>query len=145
MDGRAPGDRAETGTPAEPGSEHVILAVDGDPAVIAWLETVLPAAGMTISSAADGRAALRLVADDRVRPDVLLTELELAGMSGVELAARATAMRPGVRVVMMTADPDRAAVARGHRSIVATVLLKPLRAEDVVAAIRRPDAAAPVA
>jgi two-component system response regulator DesR len=98
-----------------------------------------------MTAAGDGRSALRLVADDRVRPEVLLTEIELAGMSGVELAARVAAMRPGVRVVMMTADPDRAAVAREHPSIVATVLLKPLRTDDVVAAVRRPDAAAPVA
>jgi len=145
MDGRAPQEGAETGTPADPGSEQVVLAVDGDPAVIAWLETVLSTAGVTMTAAGDGRSALRLVADDRARPDVLLTEIELAGMSGVELAARVAAMRPGVRVVMMTADPDRAAVAREHASIVATVLVKPLRTEDVVAAVRRPDAAAPVA
>jgi len=144
MGGRAPREGAESGTPADQGSDRVVLAVDGDPAVRAWLQAVLEGTGVILHLAIDGRSALRVIADDRVRPDVLLTEIELPAMSGVELAARITAMRPSVRVVMMTADPDRAAVARRHPSIVATVLVKPLDGDDVAAAVGRPDAATPV-
>jgi DNA-binding NtrC family response regulator len=56
-------------------------------------------------------------------------------MSGIELAARLLAVRPNVRVVMMTGDPTRAAAARERTSIVATVLMKPLATGDLLAAV----------
>jgi len=82
---------------------------------------------------------LRLVVDGQVRPTVLLTDIEMPGMTGVELAARLLAVRPGLRVVMMTGDPERATAARAHSSIVATVLQKPIPMADLLAAVR-PDA-----
>lgn len=115
---------------------RLVLVVDADAVVRAWVAQVLETSGIGSMVAADGGAALRLVADGRLRPDVVVTEIELPGMSGVELAARLAAMRPGLRVVMMTADPVRAEAARDHTSLVATVLLKPLAVDDLVVAIR---------
>ena len=135
MGGRASREDAGTGTAVDRGADHVVLAVDGDQAIGVWLVHALEGADVTLACAHDARSALRLVADGRVRPDVLLTEIELPGMGGVELAARLTAMRPQLRVVMMTGDPDRAAAARRHPSIVATVLLKPLDRDDVLLAV----------
>lgn len=122
-------------------SGRLVLVVDGDAAVRTWIAQVLETSGIGSTAAADGGAALRLVADGRLRPDVVVTEIELPGMSGVELAARLAAMRPGLRVVMMTADPVRAEAARDHTSLVATVLLKPLAVGDLVVAIRADPAA----
>ncbi len=115
---------------------RLVLVVDADAVVRAWVAQVLETSGIGSMVAADGGAALRLVADGHLRPDVVVTEIELPGMSGVELAARLAAMRPGLRVVMMTADPVRAEAARDHTSLVATVLLKPLAVDDLVVAIR---------
>jgi two-component system cell cycle sensor histidine kinase/response regulator CckA len=95
--------------------------------------------GIEVVAAETGRHALRLVADGTVRPDVLLTDLEMPTMSGVELAARMDSLRPGIRIVMMTGDVGRAAAAREHSSIVAAVLDKPMLVSDLLAAIR-PDA-----
>ena len=52
-------------------------------------------------------------------------------MTGIELAARLLALRPALRIVMMTGDPARAEAARGHPSIVDEVLLKPMRIEEL--------------
>jgi DNA-binding NtrC family response regulator len=57
-------------------------------------------------------------------------------MGGVELAARIHALRPGMRIVMMTGDPGKAASAREHSTIVAAVLDKPILIEDLIAAVR---------
>ncbi len=57
-------------------------------------------------------------------------------MNGIELAARLLALRPTIRIVMMTGDADRARAARGHPSIVDEVLLKPMRSEELVNAVR---------
>jgi two-component system cell cycle response regulator CpdR len=114
----------------------VVLVVDDEPAIRAWIARALERAGIDTVVAADGRQALRLIADDQVRPTVLLTDLEMPAMGGVELAARIHALRPGIRIVMMTGDPGRAAAARDRGPMVAAVLDKPILIADLVAAVR---------
>jgi CheY-like chemotaxis protein len=103
-----------------------VLVVDDDAVIRAFVARALTQAGYEIATAASGREALRLVADDRFRPIVVVTDIEMPSMTGVELAARLLALRPNVRVVMMTDDPERAATARRHPSLVDRVLDKPL-------------------
>jgi CheY-like chemotaxis protein len=134
------GDTPQEGTPGgrwtagEP--PCTVLVVDGDPGARSWIVQTLELASHPVAEARDGREAHRLVTDGQVRPDVLLTELAMPGMSGVELAARLRALCPGLRVVMMTGDPSSAEVARAHETIVDAVLLKPLAREEVLAAVR---------
>ena len=114
-----------------------VLVVDDEPLIRAWIVRALERAGFDVVAAESGRQALRLVADDAVRPNVLLTDLEMPAMGGVELAARMHALRPGIRIVMMTGDPGRAAEARERSSsIVAAVLDKPIPIAELVAAVR---------
>jgi two-component system OmpR family response regulator len=93
-------------------------------------------AGFEVAVAADGREALRLVVEDRVRPAVVVTDIEMPEMTGIELAARLLALRPAIRIVMMTGDEARADAARGHPSIVDEVLLKPMRTDALIRAVR---------
>lgn len=117
----------------------VVLVVDDDALIRAWIARALERAGIEAVAAENGRKALRLVADGEVRPTVLLTDLEMPAMGGVELAARMHALRPGIRIVMMTGDVGRAASARERAPIVAAVLDKPILIADLIAAVR-PDA-----
>jgi CheY-like chemotaxis protein len=133
---QTPGDRWTAGE-----SPCTVLVVDGDPGARSWILRALELASIPAVEARDGRDAHRLVADGRVRPDVLLTDIAMPGMSGVELAARLRALCPGLRVVMMTGDPSSAEIARAHETVVDTVLLKPMAGEDLVAAIRPRDRA----
>jgi CheY-like chemotaxis protein len=143
MGGEGPQEEPEDGSPFGRAMEATVLVVDDEPVIRAWVSRVLEQAGITCALAADGKEALRLVVDGHVRPTVVLTDIEMPGMTGIELAARLLAVRPGIRVVMMTGDPDRAAEAREHPSIVATVLDKPMDIDDLLAAIG-PDAASVV-
>lgn len=114
----------------------VVLVVDDEATVRAFVARTLTLAGHEVAVAADGREALRLVAENRVRPDVVVTDIEMPGMSGIELTARLLALRPALRIVMMTGDRGRAAAARGHPSIVDVVLLKPMRTAALLQAVR---------
>jgi CheY-like chemotaxis protein len=113
-----------------------VLVVDDEPVIRAWIAEALARFGIEAILAADGRQALRLVADGVIRPHVLLTDLEMPAMGGVELAARIHALRPEIRIVMMTGDAGRAAAARERSMIVAAVLDKPILIADLVAAVR---------
>ncbi len=131
VEGRLPGGRGAA-----------ILVVDDEALIRALVARALAHAGFDVATAASGKEALRLVAEGRVVPAVLVTDIEMPEMNGVELAARLLAMRPAIRVVMMTGDPDRAESARRHPSIVDAVALKPFRMHDLVqtveSAVRQP-------
>jgi CheY-like chemotaxis protein len=114
----------------------VVLVVDDEPVIRAYVARALTLAGMEVAVAASGREALRLVADGQVQPAVVVTDIEMPGMTGIELAARLLALRPILRIVMMTGDPARAKAARGHPSIVDEVLEKPVRLAELVQAVR---------
>jgi two-component system, cell cycle response regulator CpdR len=133
----------EAGSVDDPAAtERAVLVVDDDPSVRAYVARALTLAHLDVTTAGSGREAMRLVADGRVRPDVLITDIDMPEMNGVELAARLLALRPTVRVVMMTGDAARAESARKHPSIVDTVLVKPVPLEELVAAVRSAAAAA---
>lgn len=124
--------------PADPDQAPrvAVLVVDDEPVVRAYVARTLTLAGCEVAIAADGREAFRLVAEDRVRPAIVVTDIEMPGMTGIELAARLLALRPDLRIVMMTGDPARAEAARGHPSIVDAVLMKPVQPAALVDAVR---------
>ncbi|GAC1666044.1 MAG: hypothetical protein NVS9B8_07300 [Candidatus Limnocylindrales bacterium] len=136
MDGVERPEVAASPVSAASGDEPVVLVVGDEAIVRAETARVLTLAGMVVAVAANGRDALRLIVDGRVRPTVVVTDIEMPGMTGVELAARVLALRPTIRIVMMTADTVRAATARRHPSIVDAVLVKPFRPATLVAAVR---------
>jgi two-component system, cell cycle response regulator CpdR len=117
-----------------PASTPSILVVDDDPAVLQFVERVLHRAGADVTAVASGRAALRAIADDATKPTILLTAIEMPAMTGIELSARVRALRPGVQVVMTTADVASAEAARDRPDLVGRVLLKPLIEGELLAA-----------
>lgn len=142
MGGAGPRDDDEGGTTtADDVGGLVVLVVDDEAVIRAYVARALTVAGMEVAVAADGREALRLVAEDRVRPSVVVTDIEMPAMTGVELAARLLAIRPTIRIVMMTGDAERADAARRHPAIVDQVILKPMRLETIVEAVRAAAAA----
>ncbi len=84
-----------------------VLVVDDHEVVRAGLRMLLGgAAGIeVIGEAADGAAALEAVA--LATPDVVLMDLSMPGMDGVEATALLTAGHPTVRVVVLTTFADR--------------------------------------
>lgn len=136
MSGRATRRSAGTEPPSDAGSGLEVLVVDDEPVVRAYVARALTLAGFDVAVAAGGREALQLVAEGRVRPAVVVTDIEMPGMTGIELAARLLALRPALRIVMMTGDEARAQAARGHPSIVDVVLLKPMRTDALVRAVQ---------
>ena len=87
---------------------------------------------------ARGGLYCQLIAGGRVNPGILLTDIDMPGMSGIELAARVAALRPGTRIVMMTGDPASAEAARQHVGMVEAVLLKPITGDELARAIGWP-------
>ena len=87
--------------------EITILIVDDHPIVRDGLVAILGTQSdfRVAGAAASGKEALVLFTE--VRPDVVLLDLEMAGMDGITVMRGLREMRPGVRVVVFTAfDTD---------------------------------------
>jgi DNA-binding response OmpR family regulator len=101
-----------------------LLVVDDDAAIRASLRDALTADEVHVSEAADGREALDLVLAGRV--DVVLTDVRMPGVDGLELLRRVRALAPAVEVVLMTAWDDPEVRLEATRAGVRACLVKPL-------------------
>jgi CheY-like chemotaxis protein len=135
--GRLTAEALTTAVDAAPDSVsgRAVLVVDDEPAVRRLVAQALRSRGHEVIEAIGGREALRAVYERSSAPDVVLADLDLPGMTGVELAARLSADRPGTQIVLMTGRPGSAALARERPELVAAVLLKPFSLDDVLAAV----------
>ena len=77
-----------------------VLVADDDPQLLAVLEDVL-AKEFTVVTARSGTAALTQF--ERHKIDIVVTDLAMPGLNGLQVAANCKAMRPNVPVVMLTA------------------------------------------
>jgi DNA-binding response OmpR family regulator len=107
-----------------------ILIVDDDRALRTALAGVLEQAGYFAEQAADGDQALkRLQAGDI---DLVLLDVMLPGMSGLEVLSRARVLDPAPRVVMMTADDTPETLLRAVRGQAYQYLRKPFAPAAIV-------------
>ena len=79
-----------------------VVVVEDDPDVAMYTKTVLEKRGdCVVITLADPRLAANAVAE--FQPDVLLTDIEMPGMSGLDLIAQVRQIMPGLPVIVMTA------------------------------------------
>ena len=82
---------------------------------------------------ADGESALEQLPS--IKPAVVLMDINLPGMSGVECVARLTQLLPGTLVIMVTVYDDSDTIFESLASGASGYLLKPVQSEQLVAAI----------
>lgn len=97
---------------------------------MAIIAEALSARGFRVLATDNADEALRLLAKEHV--DVLFADVVMPGINGIELARQAKLLRPKLKVLLETGYFSRAQEARS----VATLLFKPLRADQIEAEIR---------
>jgi two-component system, OmpR family, response regulator MtrA len=110
-----------------------VLVVDDDPALAEMLTIVLRGEGFDTAVVGDGTRALPAVRE--LRPDVVLLDLMLPGMNGIDVC-RAIRLESGVPIVMLTAKTDTVDVVLGLESGADDYVVKPFKPKELVARIR---------
>src|SRR5207247_9318707 len=87
-----------------------ILAVEDDSAVVDLMRQFFMNAGYRVEFAHHGGDALTLVQHDP--PDVVLLDVTMPGMNGVEVLERILALHAALPVILVTAQADRARAAQ---------------------------------
>jgi two-component system, OmpR family, response regulator MtrA len=110
-----------------------VLVVDDDPALAEMLTIVLRGEGFDTAVVGDGTRALPAVRE--LRPDVVLLDLMLPGMNGIDVC-RAIRSESGVPIVMLTAKSDTVDIVLGLESGADDYVVKPFKPKELVARIR---------
>lgn len=84
---------------------------------------------LVVAEAGDGNAAFEAVR--RERPDVLVTDVSMSGMNGLELAERVRAELPRVRVIMLSMHASEEYVLRALKAGASAYLLKDAAAAEL--------------
>jgi signal transduction histidine kinase/ActR/RegA family two-component response regulator len=114
-----------------------ILVVEDEPDVRRYVTSTLLALSYRVTEAADGEAALALL---RQSPgvDLLFTDVVLPkGINGLELARRAQAFNPALKVLLTSGYPEEAYRRHGRPSEDTPLLLKPYKRVQLARAIQR--------
>jgi DNA-binding NarL/FixJ family response regulator len=113
-----------------------ILLVDDHPMVRSGLRATLAVepAWQVVGEAADGTTGLALVA--RLRPDVLVVDLQMPGLSGLDVLRQVGGLAPATRVIIFSMHGEDAYVREALAAGAAGYVLKDADAADLVQAIR---------
>ena len=124
-----------------------ILVVDDDPVIGKSFDRVLSGKGYAVIKAETGEAAIEKLATEDY--DLVVTDIRMPGMSGLEVAERVRTKQPWMPVLIVTGYGSDESEARAKAAGVTEFLCKPLSPEmiesSVAAAVAAPPPAIPAA
>lgn len=130
LESRAPVNRTRPAATAE-----TVLLVEDEESVRELTDAVLRQAGYQVATAANGIEGLALWKQHRDEIAVVLTDLTMPGMGGVELAQRLHAERAPPPIVVMSGNVTPAAKAALDAAGVMAIVAKPFLVETLVSAV----------
>jgi len=113
---------------------HRVLVVDDDPTVSDVVRRYLEQAGCEVRLAADGAAGLASIADQR--PDLVVLDLMMPGIDGLEVCRRIRRQLPDLPVIMLTALGEEADRVVGLEVGADDYVTKPFSPRELVLRIR---------
>ncbi len=114
---------------------RTVLVVDDKEMMRDSVVVTLERAGFTVVSAADGAAALELVA--RKRPDAVVTDMRMPAMTGIELLEKVRAIDDELPVVLMTAFGTIETAVKAMKLGAFDYLTKPFEGDELIISIKR--------
>ena len=116
-------------------NEYRILVVDDERDICRALEFLLSREGYKVLTAYDGQDALKKIEAEEF--DLVITDLRMEGISGMEVLDRAVAMRPNLIVIIMTAFASVESAVEAMKKGAGDYIVKPFINEDVKMTVKR--------
>jgi DNA-binding NtrC family response regulator len=113
-------------------ASSTILLVDDDIAVLASLSKLLNHFGYVVAGASNSQAAMDYLAGTRNRFDVIITDLAMPGINGMEFLTLAKKTFPDVPVIVITGHTEQCTTAEALSLGAFAYLTKPLNFQEFV-------------
>ena len=117
------------------GSER-ILFVDDEEALIEMGEDILAELGYEVTSRMNGKEALSLLKEDPSRFDLVITDVTMPEITGVDLARQALAIRPDLPIIMCTGFSHLVDADKAKEAGIKAFAMKPLTKREIAKTIR---------
>ena len=111
-----------------------ILLAEDDDSLRGFLTRALERAGYEVCACADGDEAAAALDETW---DLLLTDIVMPGLDGIEVARQAAAKHPGLRIMFITGFAAVALAAHDKAPAGAKVLSKPIHLREIVSEVER--------
>ncbi len=118
--------------------EIVVLLSEEDPVVRVMLEKLLKQGGYDLVIAEDGQAALQKADEHKGRVDILVADVQMTGMTGVDLAKEMRKSRPDLRVILLSACSQGLLVLDSTWHFIQKPFLPKALLERIVDAVKKP-------
>ncbi len=112
-----------------------VLVVDDEEGVRNLLQRTLEGADYDVAAATNGQEALDMVAE--LRPEVVLLDIKMPGISGIEALQQIAANWPDICVIMATAAGDAQTAVKAMKLGAYDYITKPFNRNDVVLTVQR--------
>jgi CheY-like chemotaxis protein len=114
-----------------------ILVVDDEPLITFSITEILKSEGFKVSSAVNGMAGVETAR--AVRPDIVLSDVMMPKMNGIEAAKRIKEFLPDCRIILLSGQAATGELIRLARDegYDFEVLTKPIRPDALLAVLRR--------
>ena len=127
--------RGDAPTPAEGVRRPVVLIVDDETSILESLRILLKHEGFTPHVANGGRQGLERIAE--LSPDIVLSDVRMPDVSGVQLLAAARQRDPDTPVILMTAQATLQSAIQAVNEGAFYYIQKPFKNDELVAILRR--------
>ena len=124
---------AKAPAPPKPDPRARLLVVDDEANLRAGLRNLLSLMGYHVEEAASGHEALELL--ENAPYDLMVLDMHMPGMNGVEVMRRARQVRPNLSIIVLTAHASMESAIAAVKSDAADYMLKPFNVEDLAATI----------
>jgi signal transduction histidine kinase len=122
--------------PSPTHADATILVVEDEEQVRMLTHTVLTRVGYRVLEATSASEAIRLLTEYQGAIDLLLTDVVMPEMRGMELASRAEAVRPGLPVLFMSGYTDAGVIHQGALDSAMPFIQKPFTAASLYQKVR---------
>lgn len=117
-------------------TDNLIIVVDDNPVVVKLIASMLEREGFAVRTAASGQELLDLL--DTIHPDLILLDIDMPGISGIETCKRikADARTKEIPILFVTANNDKEHVIAGFAAGAQDYIVKPSTKEELLARVR---------
>lgn len=108
-----------------------ILIVEDDDSVRTFTARAIAAAGHEVETAEDGDLGLSSIREANGQYDLILSDIRMPAMDGIEMAKRAASEFPGIRILLMTGYAEQRERASDLADIIVDVVPKPFSLVEI--------------